>query len=136
MTTGSVIGGSGVAGLMVWTPAPGMLKSIVSSPGLALAFRIAWRSEPTREPSWLSVRLVTAKGDAGATAVAANCEVLPSGPVTVAVRRCPLASGVVRFKVAVKPWLPELARVSGTLPRNWTAGPTLPLVSLAKNSTV
>ncbi len=46
MITASVIGGSGVAGVIVWTPAPGMSKAIVSEPAVALASRIAWRSEP------------------------------------------------------------------------------------------
>ena len=32
--------------MIVWTPAPGMLKAIVSKPAVALASRIAWRNEP------------------------------------------------------------------------------------------
>src|SRR5208283_5163647 len=50
MTTGTVIEGSGETGLIVCTPGPGMLKSIVSAPevglAVALASMIAWRSEP------------------------------------------------------------------------------------------
>ena len=46
MTTGSVIVGRAEAGLIVCTPAPEMSNVIVSRPGLALALRIACRSEP------------------------------------------------------------------------------------------
>ena len=46
MVTASVIAGSGVAGTMVCTPEPMMLKAIVSAPGLASASRIAWRRVP------------------------------------------------------------------------------------------
>jgi hypothetical protein len=45
----SVAFGSHVVKTIVWTPAPGMLKSIVSAPGFAFASRIAWRSEPAPE---------------------------------------------------------------------------------------
>ena len=39
--------GQGSEGAIVWTPAPGMAKSIVTvRPGTLLASRIAWRSEP------------------------------------------------------------------------------------------
>ena len=47
MTTGLVIAGRGEAGAIVWTPVPGMAKSIVFVPPVAvLESRIAWRSEP------------------------------------------------------------------------------------------
>src|SRR4051794_32042368 len=46
-TTASVIVGSPVAAVMVWTPAPGTANRIVSGPGWALVSRIACRSEPT-----------------------------------------------------------------------------------------
>ncbi len=47
---GPVIGRQApVAGVIVWTPEPTMLKAIVSAPGLALASRIAWRSVPAPE---------------------------------------------------------------------------------------
>ena len=32
ITAASLTGGSGVAGVIVWTPAPGMSKAIVSAP--------------------------------------------------------------------------------------------------------
>jgi hypothetical protein len=57
MTTGSVIVGKLEVGEIVRTPAPGILKTIVSRPGEALASRIAcWR-----EPAPLSLVLVTVK---------------------------------------------------------------------------
>ena len=43
MDTGTVIGGRGEARLIVCTPGPGMLKSIVLGPGVALESSIAWR---------------------------------------------------------------------------------------------
>jgi hypothetical protein len=46
MTTGSVIVGRGEVGLMVCTPGCGMLKVIVFVPVVALASRMACRSEP------------------------------------------------------------------------------------------
>src|SRR5437879_2627832 len=47
MVTGSLIAGKVEVGLIVWTPAPGMTKTIVSStPALAWAARIACRSVP------------------------------------------------------------------------------------------
>src|SRR5689334_2558878 len=49
IVTGLVIAGSWVAGVIVWTPAAGMSKSIVSAPGFAFASRIAWRREPAPE---------------------------------------------------------------------------------------
>src|SRR6188508_1595265 len=55
--TGSVVLGSHVVSTIVWTPAPGMLKSIVSAPGLAFASVIAWRSDPAPE----SALVVTVK---------------------------------------------------------------------------
>ena len=42
----SVIAGSVVRGVIVWTPLPGMSNAIVSAPPLALASRIACRSDP------------------------------------------------------------------------------------------
>src|SRR5262245_15297543 len=57
MVTVSVIAGSVDVGLIVWTPAPGIWKSIKSAPGAALAPRIAWR----REPAPLSSVLITVK---------------------------------------------------------------------------
>ena len=55
--TGPVIAGSGVVGVIVWTPVPGMAKAIVSAPMAAFASRIAWRSDPAP----LSAVLVTVK---------------------------------------------------------------------------
>src|ERR1044071_313489 len=46
MVTVSVTTGSGERGLMVWTPAPGMLKVMLSTPAVAFASRMAWRREP------------------------------------------------------------------------------------------
>ena len=42
-----MIAGRGEAGAIVWTPVPGMAKSIVLVPPVAaLESRMAWRSEP------------------------------------------------------------------------------------------
>src|SRR5215217_4176641 len=49
--------GSGDRGVMVWTPAPGMLKVMSSGPEFAFASRMAWRREPAPE----SFVFVTAK---------------------------------------------------------------------------
>jgi hypothetical protein len=69
MSMEAVIGGRGVMGSMVWTPAPGMAKSIVAvRPGRLLASRMAWRSDPgplsavvlttaTRAPSVITNRV-------------------------------------------------------------------------------
>ena len=47
MSTEVVIGGRGELRAIVWTPVPGMAKSIVLLPPVAvLESRIAWRSEP------------------------------------------------------------------------------------------
>src|SRR5687767_13513893 len=43
MITGVVMVGKAEAGVIVWGPAPGILKSIVSKPGAALAASIASR---------------------------------------------------------------------------------------------
>jgi len=56
ITTGWVIVGRTLSGLMVWTPVPGMLKLIVPPP-MELASRIAWRNEPVP----LSLVFVTVK---------------------------------------------------------------------------
>src|SRR5271157_3926701 len=47
--TGTVIAGSAESGLIVCTPEPGMLKSIVWTPEAALTLRIACRNEPGPE---------------------------------------------------------------------------------------
>ena len=55
--------GSSEVGMIVCTPAPGMLKSIVSAPALALASRIAWRSEPGPESLvFVTVKVAAATG--------------------------------------------------------------------------
>ncbi len=46
MVTCSVIVGSADAGVIVWTPVPGILNVIVSALRFAFASRIACRSEP------------------------------------------------------------------------------------------
>src|SRR6266542_1019019 len=50
---------------MVWTPAPGVLKTIVSAPEVALASRIAWRKEPGPE-SFVLVTVNVAEAEAAA----------------------------------------------------------------------
>src|SRR5262245_29504690 len=45
--------GSWVTGVIVWTPAPGMSKTIVSAPAIAFASMIACRSEPAPKSSVL-----------------------------------------------------------------------------------
>ncbi len=59
MVTASVIVGSGVAGVMVCAPAPGIAKLIRSSPARPFASRMAWRSDPAP----LSLVLVTTNVD-------------------------------------------------------------------------
>src|SRR5262249_18510558 len=61
MTTGppaAVIVGRAVPGLMVCTPAPGLLKAMVSVPAWELASRIAWRSDPAPEASVLTTVII------------------------------------------------------------------------------
>src|SRR5262249_39505584 len=53
IVTGSVTAGNAEAGLIVWTPSPGMLKAIVSAPGAALARAMTSRREPSPESSVL-----------------------------------------------------------------------------------
>src|SRR5262245_56847890 len=60
MVTGSVRGGSPPLGLMVCTPAPGILNVMVSGPTLATASRMACR----KEAAPLSFVLVTTRGAA------------------------------------------------------------------------
>src|SRR5262249_23958079 len=55
MVTGSVMAGRADVRLMFWIAEVAMLKRMVSLPGLALASRTAWRSEPRP----LSLVLVT-----------------------------------------------------------------------------
>ena len=63
IVTGLVITGSAVAGTIVWTPEPTMLKAIVSAPAAALASRIAWRSDPAPASSMLVTVNVAADKD-------------------------------------------------------------------------
>ena len=87
MTTGSVIVGSGVRGWIVCGPAPGMLKLMVCTPGVALALMIAWR----REPGPLSLMLAAWKGSNTGSVTARtwfaatplNDSVAPDGHATV-----------------------------------------------------
>src|SRR6516165_464157 len=69
MSTEVVIGGRGVWGSIVWTPAPRMVKAIVTGPAVkVLASRIAWRSEPGP----LSAVVVTTKTPSVSTSCAAS----------------------------------------------------------------
>src|SRR5512142_1800536 len=85
MTTGELIVGRAVGTLIVWTPAPGMLNEIVSSPACALASRIACRSDPAPESFVLTTVNVSAAAAAAiariaeATAARAGCRVLVRG---------------------------------------------------------
>ncbi|MEI2692006.1 MAG: hypothetical protein V9H69_20785 [Anaerolineae bacterium] len=70
MITGPVIPGSALVGLMVLTPAPAMLKAIVSEPAAALAALMASRSEQwvaLQAPSFTSLVELTVKVAAGAS---------------------------------------------------------------------
>ena len=63
MITGCVIAGSPEERKIVWTPLPGMLNSMTSSPKFAFASRIAWRSDPAPESSVLmTVNVAAAAG--------------------------------------------------------------------------
>src|SRR5215831_9077946 len=98
MTTGSVIQGSAVSKLIVCRPAPGMLKLIVSVPGVLLADVMASRSEPGPE----SFVLVTTNGDGGGPVVAPpNSDVLPLLSVAVATSLSPAANGTANVSVIV-----------------------------------
>ncbi len=82
IVTGSVIAGS-PAEAMVRTPSPGMANVIESGPCLALASRIACRSEPA--PESCVVVTTNANGPEGVTVVDAVAELLaPSGSVPLA----------------------------------------------------
>src|SRR5262245_32704814 len=98
MVTGSVRGGSPPAGLMVCTPAPGMLKVMVSASPLALASRIACR----KEPAPLSLVFVTTKGAAGVIVVEdRNCG--PEKPVEPSPARLELAGRAPRTEASERP---------------------------------
>src|SRR5687767_7818771 len=84
MKTGPVIGGSGRFGVMMWGPAPGMLKAIRSEPGAAFASWIAWLSDPGP----LELVLVTTSAPPPGAVTAAqgeNSDVLPLWSLVVAV---------------------------------------------------
>jgi hypothetical protein len=68
IVTASEIVGKAVEGVIVWSPEPGMLKTMLSAPGWALASRIACLSEPGP----LSAVLVTTNVDAGAVGATAS----------------------------------------------------------------
>ena len=115
--------GSAVIVVITNGPVPGM-SNVMGEPGLTLASRIAWRSEPTP----LSFVLVTTKGEASAAAVA-KADVLLFGSVAVAVTCWPLASGAAKLNVAAKPCVADVRAGVVTVPRNWAAGP--PRLALA-----
>ena len=74
MVTAYSMGGSSDVGVIVWTPAPGMAKAIRSVSALALASRIAWRSDPAPESFvFVTVKVAAATGseDSQANAKAA-----------------------------------------------------------------
>jgi hypothetical protein len=87
IVTGSEIVGKAVEGAIVWSPEPGMLKTIVSAPGLAFASRIACLNEPAP----LLPALVTTKMDAGA--VGATASGLESASGTTGARMKPNTNG-------------------------------------------
>src|SRR4029450_6726831 len=87
--------GSAVAGVIVWTPLPTMLKLIVSAPGFPFALVIASRSEPAPE----SAVDVTVKGAAGggfASAIASRGERARGSAVDVTVKVAAGAEAVTR----------------------------------------
>src|SRR5271157_3258153 len=99
MKTGTVIVGSAEDTLITNGPL-GILKLMESvwpgAAGCVFALRIARRSEPTHDPTMLSLMLVTWNGfDTGCEVVVANGEVLLPGSVTVAVMIWLVSSGVV-----------------------------------------
>jgi hypothetical protein len=87
IVTGSETVGKAVEGVIVWSPEPGMLKTIVSAPGWALASRIACLSEPAP----LSPALVTTNTDAGA--LSATASGLESASGTTGARMKPNTNG-------------------------------------------
>src|SRR5437667_6008644 len=98
MITGSVIVGSADAGLIVWTPAPGMLKLIVSVPGVLLAQLIASRSEPG--PVSLVPMTIVLQSTC-TEALALNSDVLPLLSVAVAMILSPAANVAAEVNVKV-----------------------------------
>src|SRR5438105_15827026 len=72
MRTASVIAGRAEAGAMVWRPAPGMAKTMVSGPGFVLASRMAWRREPRPESKLLTTVSVDARALVAARIVTKN----------------------------------------------------------------
>ena len=95
IVTGSEIVGNAVEGVIVWSPEPGMLKTIVSAPGWALASRIACLSEPAP----LSPALVTTNTDAGA--VSATASGLESASETTGARMKPNTNGADSSRAAL-----------------------------------
>src|SRR4051794_11212793 len=115
MTTGSMIfGRAAVAGLIVFTPEPGIANVMVSRPGLVFALTIACRSEPIP----VSFVFVTVKGLAMVTAFE-NAEVFEAETlVAVAVNEAPSGAGVAEVKdtsatpaeFVVTVWVPNRVR--------------------------
>src|SRR4051794_14170007 len=87
MMTGCVMSGSAVVSVIVWTPVPGILKTIVSVPALAFASKMAWRKLPA--PLSFVFATVMVSGPFATATQAENSDVLLAGSVTVAVTVCP-----------------------------------------------
>src|SRR5688572_10713008 len=131
MIAGWLIVGSALASVMVWTPPPAMLKSIVCTPAALLESVIACRKEP--EPA--SLVFVTVKVVNSACWQAENSDVLFKESVAVAVTTCPEVVAI--GSVALNEALPEASVVTDVEPRKTSPSP-LPEDShdgLEKNST-
>jgi hypothetical protein len=87
--------GKAVEGVIVWSPEPGMLNTMVSAPKCALASRIACLSEPAP----LSLALVTTNVDAGA--VITTVSVLESASGTTGARMKTKTNGTDSNKTAL-----------------------------------
>src|SRR5436190_20592242 len=99
MITGSVIDGRDVVGLMMCTPLPGMLKLIVSVPGVLLAQLMASRSEPA--PVSLVFTTAALQAPACTVTLALNSDVLLAPSVAVATILSPTATAAAEVKDTV-----------------------------------
>jgi hypothetical protein len=83
-----VIEGRKDVGLIVFTPPPGMLKVIVSRPGLAFASVMAWRSDPGPLSLVFVTVKVAARAESGAMMVGNRTVQMSRTIAAMAILRC------------------------------------------------
>src|SRR5689334_8112585 len=104
-----VIVGRALRTLIVWTPAPAIRKATMSVPVVALALRMAWRSEPTP----LSLVLVTLNWYSKAPMSVLAKRVRPRWSAAGALAELPaLMAGLVGSRAIVWVGPPLLARAA------------------------